>query len=448
MKQQHVLDLIGDELAHASRADRGKLDEIDRWLHNENPVEQHRRQRESEEKRVLADLARTPLLPLVVRDSAQQMILEGVASGEKDTSRMWAPWERNGMPSREFALYEAAVGYGIAYATVLPGVDRSGQGSAVIQPMSPRDLFAVYGDPVVDEWPMYALRTIPQPRSVVHYRLMDEESVHFVAREETGRLVYIEEQRHGVGVTPVVRYANDMDLEGRTPGEVDRFKGLAARYEKTTNDRMLIQHYNSWRIRTATGLEEPGSIEEKERQKALLRHEDILTGSADVTFSSLPETTLDGIIKAGDTDRDTLAAASQTPVWALNGGQLVNLSADALAEARSTSRQKVGAKRRSIGRSHAQALRLAAHIEGRADDAEDFGLRMLWADVESRSMAQAADALGKIAAQLQVPVEKLWDMIPGISKTVADEWREFARSNPTGDDRLAAAIERQYTTQA
>lgn len=448
MNPTDVLALVGDDLAGKAQKERRKLDDIDLWLTSDNPVEQHRHAQASPEKRALADLSRTPLLRLIVEELAQQMILEGVTSGNRDTDSLWEPWERNGMPSREGALYETAFGYGLAYATALPGVDGDGGRRAVLRPMSPRDLFVVYGDPVEDEWPLYGLRTIPQAANTVQYRLIDDEAIHFVARDESGRLVYLERRDHEVGVPPIVRYANHMDLEGRTPGEVDKYKGVAARFEKTTNDRMLIQHFNSWRAKTATGLEEPGSEEEKERVKALLRHEDILTGGEGVTFGSLPETTMDGVLKAAEADRDALSAVSQTPVWVFNGGQLVNLAADALAEARSMSRQKVGAKKRGVGRSHAQLLRLAAHIEGRAEDASDFNLRMRWADVESRSMAQAADALGKIATQLGVPQEMLWDMIPGVSKTTADDWREWREAHPTDAQVLAQTLRRQNENPA
>ena len=435
MRKSAVLDLLNDELIPQAQSERRVLDDVDRWLRAENQVEQHRNQKSEREKRALADLSRTPLLRLIVEEAAQQMILEGVTSRRsKDTEPLWRPWENNGLPSREQFLYEAALGYGLAYGTALPG-----DTGAVLRFRSPRDLYCVYAEPAEDEWPMYGLLTIPQRKATL-YRLIDEEVVHYLARSETGDLEYIEERPHGVGVTPIVRYANHLDLEGRSPGEVDKFKGVASRFEKTTNDRMLIQHHNSWRVKTATGLEEPGSPEEAERVKMLLRHEDILTGDENVTFGSLPETTLDSTLKAAEQDRDTLSAVAQTPVWVFNGGQLVNLAADALSEARSVSRQKINGKRRALGRSHAQLLRIAAHIEGRAQDAADFTLRMQWADVESRSMAQAADALGKIAVQLRVPVEQLWDMIPGISKTTADDWRRWARENPDPERMIAQGI--------
>ena len=173
-----------------------------------------------------------------------------------------------------------------------------------------------------------------------------------------------------------------------------------------------------------------------------LEHSDVLTGGPDVSFGSLPETQMDGIIRAGDVDLDILAAIAQTPVWALRGGDMVNLSADAIVEARSMSRLKVRSKQRALGRAAAQTLRLAAWVEGREEDAADFRLRMQWADIENRSMAQAADALGKIATQLGVPQALLWEMIPGVSATKAKEWKAFAAEHPSEDARMAAAIER------
>lgn len=448
MSPTQVVELLQEELIPRAREERVRLDEIDKWITHDNPVEQFRRahQAQNAEKAELWKLSHTPLLRLIIEETAQQMDLEGVYSSGRDTTDLWEPWERNGMPSRQSPLWQASLGYGLAYTVTLPGqVPGERADRAVIRPHSPRDLFAVYGDPVDDEYPLYALRTIRQGAGTVHYRLLDEEAVHYVARDETGRLVYLEERRHGVGVTPVIRWANALDLEGRAPGEVDKLKVVAQRYNKTTYDRILIQHYNSWRVRTATGLEDPGSEDEKERVKTLLRNEDILTGGEGVQFGSLPETTLDGVIKAGQEDRDTIAALAQVPVWALNGGQLVNLAADALSEARAMSRLKVREKQRGMGRSAAQNLRLAAHIEGREEDASDFNLRMVWADIESRSLAQAADALGKIAQQLQVPVELLWEEIPGISKSKAQDWKDYRAAHPSAQERVAAALERQTT---
>ena len=443
-----VIELLNTHLIPASQAERRRLEDIDRWLSTDNPVEVFRKAHRpnSAERERLGRLSYTPVLRLIVEECAQQMDLEGVYSEGRDTGALWEPWERNGMPTRQTALWRATLGYGYGFTVVNAGwlpTDPGAGTRAVIRRYSPRDFYAEYGDVIEDEWPLFGLRTVRDKHGVASmYRLIDEEVEHFVGVEDNGALAYLEARPHGNGVPPIVQWCNDQDLEGRSPGEIEKFKVPAQRYHKTTEDRLLIQHHNSWRVKTATGLEDPGSPEEREREKMRLAHDDILTGSEGVAFGSLPETTMDGVIRAGDVDLDILAAVAQTPVWALRGGDMVNLSADAIVEARSMSRLKVRAKQRALGRAAAQTLRLAAHIEGRAEDAADFRLRMQWADIENRSMAQAADALGKIATQLGVPAALLWEMIPGVSTTKAKEWQAHAAEHPSEDARLAAAIER------
>ena len=77
-----------------------------------------------------------------------------------------------------------------------------------------------------------------------------------------------------------------------------------------------------------------------------------------------------------------------------------------------------------MGSRHAQALRLAAHIEGREEDAQDFSARVHWQDVEVRSLGQFADAWGKIVDQLGVPKWAAWNKIPGVDQSEVAEWKE------------------------
>lgn len=443
-----------DLVADAGSA-RDRLDEIDRFLSSENPVEIVARKAHTDpnhEKNSLAQFSYTPLLPLVVSEVAQQMVLEGIDAGaDEETARMWRPFEVNGLVSRQYALWHATVGYGEAHVMVLPGdavyPDDPSRSAAWMSAFSPRALFASWNDPVEDDFPAFALRMIGRPGKNQFYRVYDEDAVYFLAQDDTvrGGIVFIEARPHGMGVCPVVSFQNDMDLEGRTPGDVEKFKIPAQRHDKTVYDRMLAQHYNSWKVRTATGIEKPEDDADAELMKLKLAHDDILTGDGDVQFGTLPETQLSGFIAAADADRDMLAAVSQTPVWALNGGQLVNLSADALVEARSMQRLKVGQKQRANGRAIAKAARLASFAEGRFEDANNFGISARWADVESRSLAQVSDALGKIVTMLGVPAELVLDMIPGVTPSKAEEWREYMRANPSETERLSASLNRQLT---
>lgn len=428
MSHSAVVELANDLLIPGHASERQNLDRVDKWW-RWNPEEIILPEHANKEHRSLREVSETPWLSLVVTTLAQQLVAELVRSSEvEDTAAIWKPWQRNRMNSRQRGIHRAALGYGYSYATVLPG-----DSGAVIRGKSPRELYAVYADPVVDEYPMYYLE-----QSGGFTYVVDEEA-RYTLRSKDGKAEYVDHQIHGVGVAPAVRYSNQIDLEGRTPGEVEPFIGTAKRINKTDYDRMLVQHFNSWKIRTATNMEKPGDEAEGRRLKLLLRQSDILTGEGDVQFGTLDETPLDGFISAHDSDVEALAAVTQTPTHALTGN-MINLGADAIVEARAMLDLKSGERKIGFGDSHCQTLRLSAHVENRPRDAQDFTLMMQWADLGSRSMAQAADALGKMATMLGVPVEMLWDRIPGVNSEDVRVWKKFKRDNPSADEQLAAGL--------
>jgi hypothetical protein len=129
-------------------------------------------------------------------------------------------------------------------------------------------------------------------------------------------------------------------------------------------------------------------------------------------------------IAAHESDVESLASMLQLPSH-LFTGKVVNVSAEALAASRAQTTQKLLEKQTSMGVSHARMLRLAAAINGDAAAAADFTARVSWQDVEVRSLAQAADAYGKIAQQLGVPKEFLWRFIPGFDASDVQEMREM-----------------------
>lgn len=438
MKRNDVIELAQDLLIPGWQQERQSLDLIDKW-HRWEPdaLRDKIPSYATSEHRNLAKISETPFLSLVVTTVAQQLVAETFRSARSiDMDAMVAPWLRNRFHSRQRAVYRASLAYGYSYATAMPG-----DSGAVLRGRSPRDLYAVYGDVVEDEYPMYYLLVKGD-----HKYIVDEEFVYVLGEETNSRgesrLVFIEEREHGVGVAPAVRYSNQIDLEGRTPGEVEPYVQVAERINKTTYDRMLIQHFNSWKVRTATGLDMPNDEADRERVKLMLRQNDILTGEEGVTFGTLDETSPDGLIKATDEDVKLLAVVTQTPVHAMTG-DLINLSADAIAESRAMADLKVNERKVGFGDSNEQLLRLAAHIEGRREDAADFTLRTDWADLQSRSMSQAADALGKMATMLKIPVELLWDRIPTVTPEIAKAWLKYKQENPSADEQLAAALNAQ-----
>lgn len=438
MQRNTVLELANDLLIPGWVQERQTLDQIDKWYRwAPDSLRDKIPNYATSEHKNLAAISETPMLSLVVTTVAQQLVAEAFRSSRGvDTEAITLPWLRNRMFSRQRAIYRGALAYGYSYATAMPG-----DSGAVLRGRSPRDLYAVYGDVVDDEYPMYYLLVKGDLKYIV-----DEEAVYTLGEERNSRgeanLTFIEENIHNIGVAPAVRYSNQIDLEGRTPGEVEPYTQVAERINKTTYDRMLIQHFNSWKVRTATGLDMPNDPADRERVKMLLRQGDILTGEEGVTFGTLDETSPDGLINATEEDMKILAVVTQTPVHALTGN-LVNLSADAIAEARAAADLKVHERKVGFGDSNEQLLRLASHIEGRTEDAADFSLRTDWADLQSRSMSQSADALGKMAQMLKIPVELLWDRIPTVTPEIAKAWLEYKQEHPSAEEQLANALNEQ-----
>lgn len=431
--------LVKDTLFPMWEQERKHLELIDcwyRWRHDDIKIPR----KATSELKALVELSKVPWLNLVVTVCAQAMYVDGyrsnldnnspAADGPPKISPPWRTWMANGMDRRQISLHRATLAYGHAYTTVLPGVDPlTGDEMSVIRGVSPRKMIAVYDDPAEDDWPQYAMRVVDGKGDRFEVRLFDDTAVHTLTVEGvTGsKVIYGDAQIHGAGVCPVVRYANMLDLEGRTSGEVEPFIPLAGRINRTSYDRMVTQHFSSWKVRTVAGMAAPDTDEEANRKKLQMRQDDLLVAEdPDTKFGTLDETPLDGFIAAHRHDVETLAAASQTPTHELTG-QLANLSAEALAAARASLNQKVVERQKTIGASHRQTLQLAAALDGSTAYAVDPSGRVTWQDMEIRSMSQAADALGKVATMLGVPPTALWGRIPGVEKTDVEEWIQLAK---------------------
>ncbi|QFG10238.1 portal protein [Mycobacterium phage DyoEdafos] len=406
---------------------REKLDRIAQWARGEQP--DYLIQNANREKRALLKLAKTPWLGLVVTHFTQALFVDGYrAEGSKENTKgPWQTWNANNMQSRQIAIHRAALTYGYSYARVLPGEALDGANQAEIRGVSPRRLLALYEDQINDEYPKYALELANNGKTVrlytdEHYYELKMPSPGNFPNEQVIKKVY-----HGVGVCPFVRYVNMMDLDGFTMGEVEYLVPVASKIDKTDYDRLLAQHYNSWKVKVATGIDdlsEDATPEEQARAKLILAQDDILMhGNHEAKFYTLPETSLDGFIAAHTQDVEILANNAQVPVWILNG-QLANLSADALTAATKGTIQKLYERQVTFGAAHNQVLRLAAHVEGDKEGARDFTASVSWQDTSVRSLAQAVDAYGKAATMLGMPKEFLWGLIPGITKTDVEAMRQ------------------------
>lgn len=429
------------------------------------------------EHRALAHLSRTPWLGLVVTTAAQALRVGDITSGGARVDELYRLWVDNGLRSGQMAFYRAVLAYGHAFTVVTPGLD----GRAKIRFVSPTRCAVVYADPA-DVYPAAALEVAPKRGDADRYWLYYPGVTRLVeadSRDVDGPgYVVIEEHETGLDVVPVVEACNQRTLDGRVVGEVAPLIPTAQRINKTSYDRLLMQHFNSWRVRYATGIDLPreqmsepeiqplipGStaasatgagqyvprksapVDEEAAEKVKLRlaQDDLLVSpSPDARFGTLESSSMADIIDAFRTDVEALAAVSQTPAHALVGS-MVNISGDALAEARAPLTQKISERQEMIGDALVRTLKIAAAIMGRGDVVEDPFLTISWRDMEIRSLSQAADALGKASQMLSIPARGLWDRIPGTDAAELQKW-ERLHEEEAKNDPLAALARRQTT---
>jgi Phage portal protein, SPP1 Gp6-like len=439
---EDALDLVSKDLMPKFIMERRNLDRIDRWWRWDHDLA-HRPRQATPEYRELIKLAPTPWLGLVVTELAQGLFVEGYRrANDTDNAGSWQWWQANRMDGRQMGIHRAALAYGISYATVTPGVDPlTDDPVPVIRGCSPRRGMAFYDDPAMDEWPEYFLQVDPVADGKWRVRLYTDQEIHrFTSDIGGGTLTHVGISVHAIGVCPVVRYTNMLDLEARADGEVDPYIAVAGRINQTVADRLIVQRFASWKVRTITGMVKPDDSSEADQAKMRLKIEDILIAEdPDTKFGVLPETGLTGFVEARDADIHDLAAVTQIPPYALLTGKMANLSADALAAASAGLTNKIIERQHGFGESHEQTLRLAAAVANDSAGARDVAAQVRWKDMGSRSLAQAADALGKLAQMLGVPVEMLWEQIPGWTDQDVQRAKELAKESG-GMNALMAAL--------
>ena len=420
--------VVAKDLLEVFWTERSKLDTIDnwaRWSHDQP----HKPKHATPEYTQIADRAEVPWGDLIVTSVVQMLYVDGYRRPTApDDTAGWRWWQANKMDARQVGVHRSALTYGLGYTITLPGVDPLTRAPMpAIRGVSAREMLAVYDDVAWDDWPVYAIR-VRRARKGYDVRLYDANLEHrFELADKGDRLVEGDVVEHGVGVVPVVRYANRFDLEGRATGEVEPFIPLLGSIDQTKFDRLVVQRFASWIVRTVAGMSVVESAAATgtttDAVKMRLAAEDLLTAEdKDTKFGSLPATPLDGFIKAHEADLASLAAVSQTPAFELLG-QIANLSAEALAAAKASQTAKADERRVEFGEAHEQTIRLACHIAGDADGAADFDAQVRWRDTSIRSLAQAVDALGKMATMLGFPPELLWAKVPGFTDQDVDEAR-------------------------
>lgn len=377
--------------------------------------------------------SRQPVLSLPVETLAQNLYVDGYRPDRSaKNAQGWEHWQANRMDARQAGLHRAAVAYGGSYLSILPG-----DPVPVWRPVSPRRMRAMYADPINDEWPLYALeewvegmgRTVRR-----RWRLYDDECIYELAGDEVsigaqtlagGPTRQVGVSEHPAQVCPVVRYLGVADLDGQHLGEVQPLIPHQNQIDASTYYLEMAQIFAVHRQRWAAGLAIPEDDEGNPIEPFNVAMDKLwVAEDADSKFGEFEQTEVKSWLDAREAALRAIAIKSQTPPGYMLG-EMANLSAEALAATEAPAQRRAAGYRAMLGEAHEQAFRLDARLSGDEEGWANPSAQVVWRDTESRSLAQVADALGKLAQSLGIPARGLWEKIPGVTDQDLAAWEKL-----------------------
>lgn len=381
----------------------------------------------------LGDIARLSVKNVLglVRDAfSQPLSVIGFRSPDATTDAdVWQRWQRHRLDARQGEPTRAAVTYGTAYGIVTDAV----------RFRTPRQMIAVYEDPHVDLWPIYALDTWvddsekrPRRRGVLYdethaypldlggtQRVRDADDGERVSRVAAVTPEYDEEEArpHGNEGCPVVRFVNSRDAERLVVGEIEPLIEDQRAINAVNFDRLVVSRYGAFPQRYVIGWA-PSSPDDLVRTSMarLMGFED---GKDQIAVGAFPAAAVEPYNSILGEMLRHVAMTAQIPPLTLTG-DIENIAAEAAAMIEAPYQRKLRNKQESFGESWEQLLRLIAAREGVEvpDDAE-----VVWQETESRSFGAVVDGITKLGSS-GVPMDVLVDDVPGWSQQRADAARK------------------------
>lgn len=424
MKKSDVLTLANEVLVPEWTKERERQRKLEAWAKGEHSRPYRPRETNAEYESI-EENSRVPLLGLIVRIFGQGLeLIDYSPSNEDMHDELWKIWTANQMHSRQKRLWKASFTGGIGYALALPG-----EPVPQIKLYSAKNMVAVYQDPEFDEWPMYAAEGTPAGASNFLFRVFDEEFVYTLGlNADGGEVEYITEDAHESGVTPVVRFAGEVDTEGGVEGEVERLIPIQAAIDQAKFDLQMTQTFSSFKIRYATGMAAPDDEDAAAKVKLILAQDRILLSeNPESKFGTLDGTDLLGYIESGKASKQELATIAQVSPKAIVGAQANTANgAEAQAADEASTMRKLSDFETIFSPAIGQLFRLTGALAGIEGAASDYSGRSTWRDSEIRSLAQIADAVAKLADdKLGIPREALWEMLPGVTPEKIAKWKSY-----------------------
>lgn len=436
----NLAERLAGELTNDRRPE-GRIGLVKRYLHGDHDLPYApQKVQHLPEYRNIAEKSITNWLPQVSNAYTQGLFVEGFrGKRSKDNAAPWETWRANGMAARQTITTRGALEYGVSYGLTLPGVG----GVPVMRALPPTRSIAFY-ESEDDAWPVVGLWHKGETADGEKiFEVYDDEFVYTVL-SDNGKLKVQSVAAHRLGVCPLTRFRTR--LGGASVGVIYPLKTVQDRINETVFAWSIALQFASFRQRWATGL----LIEEDEDGNPVAPFEagaDRLwtTDSHEARFGDFAQTMTTDHRDSYLTGVRTLAALGQISPNVMTG-DLINLSAEALAQLQDATRRQRMEFATLFSESYEQWLRLTAVAAGDGASAVDLSSEIRWRDDEARALKDTVDALGVMVTTLQVPPRAIWERIPGVTDGDVERWANEAES-ADGMALLAAALDRQSTPQ-
>jgi len=389
---------------------------------------------------------------LVVDASAERLRVEGFRFAEdvEADDAAWEIWQRNKMNAEADMAHTDAIKLGCTY--VLVGAD---DGGAATMQVEPADKAIVALDPAQGRHRLAGLRSWRDEFDVEHCALYLPGEVYWWRREGNEQTARWEADvgsgTNPLGVVPLIPLANAPTLSDRLGrSDIERVIPLQNAINKLCADMIVASEFAAYPQRWATGIEIPVNPETGEKMTPnFLGGADRVWGveAEGARFGNFAIADLSPYVKAIEMCIQHIAAQTRTPPHYLLGSMGAFPSGESLKATETGLVAKVKRKQLSFGEGWEEAMRLAFAVEGDTKRAETVAIETIWANPESRIVAETVDAAVKLAS-IGVPRPALWEYVGASPQQVA-RWRVEGQPEPTPalKETVTAAVTPQQAEQ-
>lgn len=378
---------------------------------------------------------------VVVDSKTERLVVRGVRIGQElADEETWRVWQSNGLDADSGLAFVDTLAQGRAFALVWN--DPDDDNTPLVTFESAHEAIVAY-EPGSRRKRVAALKnwldldgnvehaTLYLPDSVWKFSHQNNAIINYVDREParggypagpTWALTDLDTednpQPNPMGIVPMVELTNRSRLAREPVSEIVNVVPLQNAVNVIWSHLITASDFAAFPQRVVLGQELPKKPVINEAGEVQgWEPADISKFALDrIIFFENPEASianwaaadLENYTKVIETAVGHIAAQTRTPQHYLVG-KMANLSAEALKAAETGLVSTVREKQLYLGEAVREIARLIALVQG--DEARADGMRtasVVWKDPESRSDAELADSLGKLAQMLHVPDKILW----------------------------------------